>query len=104
MLRRLTGSPSHWFRPSGIKVPTPTILQEAGRAGYGTSVGYSLDSLDFTDPGASAVIRTVNGAVTAGSIVSLHFGHAGTIAALPAILDHLSASQLRPVTVSELLT
>jgi peptidoglycan/xylan/chitin deacetylase (PgdA/CDA1 family) len=103
VLRQLTGSPSRWFRPSGIEVPTATILQEAGRAGYGTSVGYSLDSLDYTDPGSAAVVRNVNTAVTAGSIVSLHFGHAGTIAALPAILDHLSTSQLRPVKVSGLL-
>jgi hypothetical protein len=35
--------------------------------------------------------------------VSLHFGHRGTIDAVPALLDHLSGRGLRPVTVGELL-
>jgi hypothetical protein len=35
--------------------------------------------------------------------VSLHFGHRGTIDAVPALLGHLSDSGLRPVTVGELL-
>jgi hypothetical protein len=35
--------------------------------------------------------------------VSLHFGHQGTIDALPAILDDLNRRGLRPVTLSQLL-
>jgi peptidoglycan/xylan/chitin deacetylase (PgdA/CDA1 family) len=99
----LTGSQGKWFRPSGIEIPTDRILAEAGKAGYPVSVGYDLDSLDFTDPGGPAVIANVKAAVQNGSIVSLHFGHANTLDALPAILDHLSAKGLQPVTVSELL-
>jgi peptidoglycan/xylan/chitin deacetylase (PgdA/CDA1 family) len=36
-------------------------------------------------------------------VVSLHFGHPGTVTALPAILDGLRARALQPVTTSELL-
>jgi len=42
-------------------------------------------------------------AVHPGAIVSLHFGHAGTVQALPAILDGLDQRNLTPVTVSTLL-
>ncbi|MFZ5851927.1 MAG: polysaccharide deacetylase family protein, partial [Actinomycetota bacterium] len=38
-----------------------------------------------------------------GSIVSLHLGHPGTVAALPAILDDLRGKGLAAVTVSQLL-
>ena len=44
-------------------------------------MGYDVDSLDFQDPGAAAVQANVLDHVQPGSIVSLHFGHQGTIAA-----------------------
>jgi peptidoglycan/xylan/chitin deacetylase (PgdA/CDA1 family) len=103
VLRRLTGSIGKWFRPSGIEVPTTAILDAAGAAGYGVSVGYDVDSLDFPDPGGAAVFSNVVRAVRGGSIVSLHFGHQGTIDALPSVLDQLHAAGLQPVTVSQLL-
>lgn len=102
-IRATTGSIGRWFRPSGIEVPTPAILEAAGRAGYGVSVGYDVDSLDFQDPGVAAVkANTING-LRAGAIVSLHFDHDQTIEALPAIVDALRAKGLRAVTVSTLL-
>jgi len=97
------GSIGKWFRPSATVVPGPEILAAAGEAGYATSVGYDVDSLDFRDPGADAVVANVVSRVHPGAIISLHFGHRGTIAALPRILDHLTAVNLRPVTVGELL-
>ncbi len=36
--------------------------------------------------------------------MSLHFGHAGTVTALPAIIKGLATRGLRPVTLTELLT
>jgi hypothetical protein len=41
--------------------------------------------------------------VQSGSIVSLHLGHAGTVAALPAILDGLSRLSLEAVALTTLL-
>jgi peptidoglycan/xylan/chitin deacetylase (PgdA/CDA1 family) len=104
VLTALTGNASRWFRPSGIAVPTATILAEAGRAGYGVSIGYDVDSLDFEDPGANAVITNTMAAVKPGSIVSLHFGHQGTVQAMPTLLGRLAAAGLQPVTLSELLS
>jgi peptidoglycan/xylan/chitin deacetylase (PgdA/CDA1 family) len=103
VLEQLTGSATKWFRPSGIEVPTAAILAAAGAVGYPVSVGYDVDSLDFQDPGANAVVANVARGVQAGSIVSLHFGHGGTISALPAVLDHLDRAGLQPVSVARLL-
>jgi peptidoglycan/xylan/chitin deacetylase (PgdA/CDA1 family) len=67
-------------------------------------VSYDVDSLDYTDPGPHAVVATVLGSVRPGSIVSLHFGHSGTVTALPAILRGLASRALRPVTLTALLS
>jgi len=103
-LRVLTGSAGRWFRPSQTQYATPLIEREARKAGYQTCVSYDVDSLDYTDPGPDAVIATVLGSVRPGSIVSLHFGHSGTVTALPAILRGLASRALRPVTLTALLS
>jgi peptidoglycan/xylan/chitin deacetylase (PgdA/CDA1 family) len=102
-LRRLTGSPGAWFRPSQTRHATPMVRAQAARVGYPTCLSYDLDSTDFTDPGPSTVTRTVLGGIRPGSIVSMHFGHPGTLSAMPAILDGLAGRRLSPVTVSRLL-
>jgi hypothetical protein len=38
----------------------------------------------------------------AGSVVSMHLGHRGTLTAMPDILADLAARGLRPVTASQL--
>jgi peptidoglycan/xylan/chitin deacetylase (PgdA/CDA1 family) len=100
VLRRLTGSRGAWFRPSGTPDSTPTIRDAARRCGYPVCVSYDVDSLDWTDPGASAVATRVLAHARAGSIVSMHLGHAGTAEALPAVLRGLSDRGLHPVTVT----
>jgi peptidoglycan/xylan/chitin deacetylase (PgdA/CDA1 family) len=103
-LRTLTGSAGRWFRPSQTHYATPLIEREARRAGYQTCVSYDVDSLDYTDPGPDAVVSTVLGQARPGSIVSMHFGHSGTVTALPAILRGLTSRGLRPVTLTSLLS
>ncbi|MEY2522231.1 MAG: hypothetical protein QOJ66_796 [Ilumatobacteraceae bacterium] len=97
------GSIGKWFRPSGTDVPSDLILEEAGLAGYPVSVGYDIDSRDFQEPGAAAVVARVKKQLHAGAIVSLHFGHRDTIDALPQILDLLAADGLSNTTVTGLL-
>ncbi|MDT5083910.1 MAG: hypothetical protein QOJ61_953, partial [Mycobacterium sp.] len=97
------GSIGKWFRPSGTDVPSDLILEEAGLAGYPVSVGYDIDSRDFQEPGAAAVVARVKKQMHAGAIVSLHFGHRDTIDALPQILDLLAANGLSNTTVTGLL-
>ncbi|MGY4739481.1 polysaccharide deacetylase family protein [Streptomyces sp. ATMOS53] len=102
-LRRLTGSIGTWFRPSRTARASPLVETLARRAGYPHVLSYDVDSLDFTSPGAPAVARNVLDAVRDGSVVSLHFGYADTVAALPAVLDELDHRGLRAVTTTELI-
>ncbi|MFC8125038.1 polysaccharide deacetylase family protein [Streptomyces sp. NPDC057302] len=103
-LRRLTGSIGTWFRPSRAETATPLVARLAHRAGYPHVLSYDVDSLDFTSPGAQAVTRKVASEVRPGSVVSMHFGYADTVAALPAVLQALDRRGLRAVTTTELLT
>ncbi|MFI5619112.1 polysaccharide deacetylase family protein [Streptomyces sp. NPDC051567] len=103
-LKRLTGSIGTWFRPSQTQYATPLVQELAGRAGYPHVLSYDVDSLDFTSPGAAAVLRNVTGTIRDGSVVSLHFGYADTVAAMPPLLEELTRRKLRAVTTTELLT
>jgi peptidoglycan/xylan/chitin deacetylase (PgdA/CDA1 family) len=107
VLVNLTGGPGVAFRPSGTDdgtaSPGDQILSVAAEAGYSTVLGFDVDPLDYDDPGAAVVTQRTLAAVKPGSIVSLHFGHAGTVQAMPAILDGLEQRNLTPVTVSTLL-
>lgn len=107
VLERLTGGPGVAFRTSGTDdgtaSPGEQVLGVASEAGYTTVLGFDVDPLDYQDPGAAAVTERTLAAVRPGSIVSLHFGHPGTVQALPAILDGLDQRNLAPVTVSTLL-
>jgi peptidoglycan/xylan/chitin deacetylase (PgdA/CDA1 family) len=100
---KLTGGSGRWFRPSGTPRSTPAIRAAAVAAGYGACLGYDVDPLDYTDPGPAAIVRSLARSVRPGSIVSLHLGHPGTLAALPAVLAHLQDRGLTPVTASDLL-
>jgi peptidoglycan/xylan/chitin deacetylase (PgdA/CDA1 family) len=108
VLVRLTGSPGRLFRPSGtddgLAEPGPAIMAAATAAGYPVVAGFDVDPLDYRDPGAAAVRTRTLAAVRGGSVVSLHFGHPGTVDALPAILSGLRDRGLRPVTAGELLS
>jgi peptidoglycan/xylan/chitin deacetylase (PgdA/CDA1 family) len=90
---RLTGYPGALFRPSGTDdgtaPPPDAVLDAAAETGYRTVLGFDVDPHDYADPGADAVVRRTLAAVKPGSIVSLHFGHPGTVEAMPRILDGL---------------
>lgn len=103
-LRRLTGSIGTWFRPSRAPRASPLVESVARRVGYPHVLSYDVDSLDYTAPGAPAVTRKVIGEIRNGSVVSLHFGYADTVAALPAVLEELGRRGLRAVTTTELLS
>ncbi|MBE8472742.1 polysaccharide deacetylase family protein [Streptomyces justiciae] len=103
-LRRLTGSIGSWFRPSRAARASPLVERLARRVGYPHVLSYDVDSLDFTSPGAPAITRKVLGEVRNGSVVSLHFGYADTVAALPAVLEELDRRGLAAVTTTELFS
>jgi peptidoglycan/xylan/chitin deacetylase (PgdA/CDA1 family) len=96
------GTPGSFFRQSSAQTATQQELVEAGLAGYARALSYDIDGLDWQDPGPTVIRRAVATA-TAGSIVSLHLGHHGTVVALPGILADLAARGLTPVTATGLL-
>jgi peptidoglycan/xylan/chitin deacetylase (PgdA/CDA1 family) len=98
-----TGGPGAFFRPSQAQHATPQVRRLAAAAGYPRVLSYDVDSKDFTDPGAGAIRRNVRSAA-AGSVVSMHLGHPGTLAALPGLLDDLAARGLTPVAASTLFS
>ncbi|WP_216899160.1 polysaccharide deacetylase family protein, partial [Nocardia alni] len=102
-IRALTGGPGSWFRPSQTQYASPLLVDLARQAGYAHVLSYDLDSLDYTEPGPAEVRATVLEQVRPGSIVSLHFGHSGTVTALPGILDGLRERNLRAVTATALV-
>ncbi|MFC0546987.1 polysaccharide deacetylase family protein [Kutzneria chonburiensis] len=101
-LSTVAGTPGTFFRQSQGQHATARELAAAGTAGYARTLSYDVDSLDWTDPGA-AVIRREVAKATAGSVVSMHLGHPGTVQALPGILTDLAGRGLTPVTATELL-
>jgi peptidoglycan/xylan/chitin deacetylase (PgdA/CDA1 family) len=104
VLTEQTGSRGRWFRPSGIESePSPLILDEAGKAGYTTVVGFDVDSLDYRDPGPNAIVARVSAGVAPGSIVSLHLGHPGTVSAFERLVTTVQDRGLSPVLVRDLL-
>ncbi|HEX3906466.1 MAG TPA: polysaccharide deacetylase family protein [Mycobacteriales bacterium] len=103
LLTRLTGNGGRWFRPSGTPHATPLMLRASGAAGYPTSLSYDVDPLDYTDPGAAAVVSRVLSSAHGGSIVSLHTLFPGTAEALPHVISGLRARGLEPVAASRLL-
>jgi peptidoglycan/xylan/chitin deacetylase (PgdA/CDA1 family) len=102
-LIRHAGSPGAWFRPSGLDVPSPLILAEAARAGYRTVVGYDVDPLDYEDPPAKAIVDRVAASLHPGAIVSLHTGHANTVAAFEPMVAEARRRRLTPVRIGDLL-
>ncbi|MER7566493.1 polysaccharide deacetylase family protein [Streptomyces sp. NPDC097941] len=103
-IRRLTGSVGTWFRPSRTPTASPLVTRLAREAGYPHVLSYDVDSLDFTSPGATAVARKVLAEIREGSVVSLHFGYADTVAALPVVLEELDRRGLAAVTTTELFS
>jgi peptidoglycan/xylan/chitin deacetylase (PgdA/CDA1 family) len=98
----IDGSSPYLFRPSGTPTSTPTIRAAARASGYARCISFDVDPADYQDPGSAAVAARTLDAVRAGSIVSLHLGHPGTIEALPTILAGLAARGLHAVTVTRL--
>jgi len=97
-------STGDYFRPSGVQSqPSALILEEAGKASYATSVGFDVDPLDYTDPGAPAIVSRVAAGLRPGSIVSLHLGHAGTVAAFEGVVGVIRGRGLVPALVRDLL-
>ena len=83
--------------------PSPLVLSEAGAAGYPLVVSFDVDPRDYADPGAGAVATRVAAGLRPGSIVSLHTGHADTVAAFDPIVAAVRTRGLQLVLLHQLL-
>jgi peptidoglycan-N-acetylglucosamine deacetylase len=71
-----------------------------------TTVTWSVDPRDWSDPGVSVIVQRVLSAARPGSIILLHDGYFNrneTAQALPQIIQGLRARGLVPVTLPQLL-
>ena len=98
------GSAQKYFRPSGTPKSNATIRKAALAAGYSNCITYDVDTLDYQDPKVSAIVSNCMKSVKNGSIISLHFDHKNTVAALPKIITELKSAGLTPVTLTNLLS
>lgn len=64
---------------------------------------WSVDPLDWKDPGADVVASRILAATKPGSIILSHDIHEGTVQAMPQIIDALLAKGYKFVTVPELI-
>lgn len=70
-----------------------------------TTIHWSVDSEDWTNPGTQAIVKNVTEQAKAGDIVLMHASDSAkqTAKALPTIIEHFQKKGYRFVTVSELL-
>lgn len=103
ILRELTGERPRFIRPPNGDF-NATSLEATRAAGYQT-VMWSVDSLDWKNPGVQAITRRVLNLTKPGDIILLHASDScrQTDQALPQILAGLKARGFHIVTVSELL-
>jgi len=104
MLRNAGVEPAPLFRP-------PFGVTDRSTRGYVRSRGllmvlWSVDTSDYTRPGADAIVKRALAGARPGAIILMHDGggdRSQTVAALPRILKGLKRKRLRPVTVTKLL-
>jgi len=94
--------------PTLIRTPNgdynDEVIKGAGECGY-TVIQWSVDSLDWMNPGAATIAERVIKRVKPGSIVLMHASDTckQTTEALPVILKELKKQGYKFVTVSELI-
>ncbi|MGD9933444.1 MAG: polysaccharide deacetylase family protein [Dehalococcoidia bacterium] len=84
------------------------VLDAVGAAGYGITVMWDVDTIDWRPEGEGGptrqqIIDKVLNNARGGSIVLMHLGGYNTLEALPAIVAGLRARGYEPGTVSEVL-
>ena len=104
VIRSVTGATSlPYFRPP-FGDQDASVARDAGAAGYRFLVMWTVDSLGWKGlPAPDVVARCLDGA-RPGAILMFHVGSASTdVAALPDIIEQLSAAGYRFVALPELL-
>lgn len=103
ILQEVAGVKPTFIRPPNGDFNEMSVMA-ADEVGYKTVI-WSVDSLDWKNPGVDVIIRRVVEKSHPGDIILMHASDSckQTDAALPAVLEGLKAKGLVPVTLPELL-
>jgi peptidoglycan/xylan/chitin deacetylase (PgdA/CDA1 family) len=91
VIRSITGQAPNCVRPP-YDVFNATVLQQMAARGL-TTMSYSIDPRDWTNPGVQTIVERVVSAAFPGAVVDMHDGgaRAETVAALPQIITALES-------------
>ena len=92
----LTGGPGAFFRPSAAQHATARGAAARGRRRVPHRAVLRRRLPRLHRPRRRPRSAALSRAATAGSVVSMHLGHPGTLAALPGLLDDLAAPRTHP--------
>jgi polysaccharide deacetylase family sporulation protein PdaB len=103
IIRNVTGVRTRLIRTPNGSI-NAKVVKKLRTLGYRT-IQWSVDSLDWTNPGIDAIAKRVLSRTRAGDIILMHASDSATqtAKALPKIIDGLRAKGFRFVTVSELI-
>ncbi|NTW72024.1 MAG: LysM peptidoglycan-binding domain-containing protein [Eubacteriaceae bacterium] len=105
-IKNITGRTTKpYFRPPYGSYNT-AVLKAVGDAGYGKTIRWTIDTLDWKGISAVEITQKVLNNAVPGSIVLMHVGSGAvnTPTALPGIISGLRAKGYQFVTVAQLLT
>jgi LysM repeat protein len=104
-IRQTTGqAPKPFFRPPDGAY-NAAVLQAVGNAGYGHTIMWTIDTVDWQGLSSTAIRDRVVSRAVPGGIVLMHVGAGapGTPGALPGMIASLEAAGYQLVTISQLL-
>ncbi|MCA0981782.1 LysM peptidoglycan-binding domain-containing protein [Exiguobacterium aestuarii] len=105
LIKSLTGKTTKPIFRAPFGAVNSTVLNGVGAAGYGYTIQWNIDTIDWKGLTASQINTKVQTNINPGSIVLMHTGAGapGTPLALPTMILQLKAKGYQFVTVSQLL-
>lgn len=105
LIKSLTGKTTKPIFRAPFGAVNSTVLSGVGAAGYGYTIQWNIDTVDWKGLTASQINTKVQTNIKPGSIVLMHTGAGapGTPLALPTMISQLKAKGYKFVTVSQLL-
>lgn len=101
LIEELTGYRSRFFRPP-FGDYNNLVIQVAEELGYQT-IQWSIDSLDWRDPGPDFIVKRILDQVTPGSIILMHNNASDTPKALEILIPILKERGYQLVPLSQLV-
>ncbi|WP_214812650.1 LysM peptidoglycan-binding domain-containing protein [Exiguobacterium sp. s181] len=105
LIKSLTGKTTKPIFRAPFGAVNSTVLSGVGASGYGYTIQWNIDTVDWKGLTASQINTKVQTNIKPGSIVLMHTGAGapGTPLALPTMISQLKAKGYKFVTISQLL-